>query len=40
MLEPGPRLIKKGFTGPQSHKGWETLPEIKFVHNVWDAEDQ
>jgi len=21
LLEPGPRLIKKGFTGPQSHKG-------------------
>ena len=25
MLGPGPRLIKKEFTGPQSHKGWETL---------------
>jgi hypothetical protein len=22
---PGPRLIKKLFTGPRSHKGWETL---------------
>jgi len=25
MLGPGPRLIKKEFTGPRSHKGWETL---------------
>ena len=25
LLGPGPRLIKKEFTGPQSHKGWETL---------------
>jgi len=23
-LGPGPRLIKKEFTGPRSHKGWET----------------
>jgi len=23
---PGPRLMEKEFTGPQSHKGWETLP--------------
>jgi len=23
---PGPRLIKKEFTGPRSHKGCETLP--------------
>jgi hypothetical protein len=21
---PGPRLIKKLFTGPRGHKGWET----------------
>jgi len=28
LLGPGPRLIKKKneFTGPRSHKGWETLP--------------
>ena len=26
MLGPGPRLMKKEFTGPRSHKGWETLP--------------
>jgi hypothetical protein len=25
LLGPGPRLIKKEFTGPQSQKGWETL---------------
>jgi hypothetical protein len=26
LLGPGPRLIKKKeFTGPRSHKGWETL---------------
>ena len=26
LLGPGPRLMKKEFTGPRSHKGWETLP--------------
>jgi hypothetical protein len=25
LLGPGPRLIKKEFTGPRSHKGSETL---------------
>ena len=25
LLGPGPRLMKKEFTWPQSHKGWETL---------------
>jgi len=25
LLGPGSRLIKKEFTGPRSHKGWETL---------------
>jgi len=25
LLRPGPRLIKKEFTEPRSHKGWETL---------------
>ena len=25
LLGPVPRLIKKGFTGPRSHKGWETM---------------
>jgi len=25
LLGPGPRLMKKGFTGPRSHKDWETL---------------
>ena len=25
LLGPGPCLIKKEFTGPRSHKGWETL---------------
>jgi len=26
LLGPGPRLRKKEFIGPRSHKGWETLP--------------
>jgi len=25
VLGPGPRLMKKEFTGPRSHKAWETL---------------
>jgi len=25
VLGPGPRLMKKEFTGPRSHEGWETL---------------
>jgi len=25
LLGPGPRLMKKEFTGPRSHKSWETL---------------
>ena len=25
MLGTGPRLMKKEFTGPRSHKGWEKL---------------
>ena len=25
LLGPDPRFIKKEFTGPRSHKGWETL---------------
>jgi len=25
LLGLGPRLMKNVFTGPQSHKGWETL---------------
>ena len=25
LLGPDPRLMKKEFTGPRSHKGWETL---------------
>jgi len=25
LLGPDPRLIKKEFTGPRSHKVWETL---------------
>jgi len=31
LLGPGPRLIKKEFTGPRSHKGWETLPYCTHV---------
>jgi hypothetical protein len=26
LLGPGPRLVKKEFTGPRSHKGSESLP--------------
>jgi len=29
LLWPGPRLMKKEFTGPRSHKVWETLFYIK-----------
>ena len=25
LLGPGPRLMKKEFTGPRSHRGWKTL---------------
>jgi len=25
LLGPGPRLMKKEFTGLRSHEGWETL---------------
>jgi len=25
LLGPGPRLMKKEFTGPRSNKDWETL---------------
>jgi len=25
LLGPGPRLMKKEFSGPRSHKSWETL---------------
>ena len=31
LLGPGPRLIKKEFTGPRSHKGWEMLTQ----NSVW-----
>ena len=30
LLGPGPGLMKKEFTGPQSHKGWETLVYLTF----------
>jgi len=30
LLGPGPRLIKQEFTGPWSHKGWETLHYINW----------
>jgi hypothetical protein len=29
LLGPGPRLTKKEFTGPWSHKGWDTLYQMK-----------
>jgi len=28
LLGPGPRLMKKEFTGLRSHKGWETLKYV------------
>jgi len=34
LLGPGPRLIKKEFTGPRSHKGWETLLQRTGVWNI------
>jgi len=35
LLGPGPRLMKKEFTGPRSHKGWETLPYRSFLGSFW-----
>jgi len=32
LLGPGPRLMKKEFTGPRSHKGWETLPYVALTY--------
>ena len=37
LLGPGPRLMKKEFTSPRSHKGWETplqktLPPTALAH--------
>jgi len=29
LLGPGPRLMKKEFTGPRSHKVWETLCQLQ-----------
>jgi hypothetical protein len=34
LLGPGPRLIKKEFTGPRSHKGWEPLVYIIVLHGI------
>jgi len=34
LLGPGPRLMKKEFTGPRSHKGWETLIQTRL--NILD----
>ena len=35
LLGPGPRLMKKKFTGPQSDKGWVTLFQKAFpTHDV------
>ena len=30
LLGPGPRLMKKEFTGPRSHRGWQKLFQIYF----------
>ena len=35
LLGPGPGLMKKEFTGPRSHKGWETL-----VYSTLPASDE
>jgi len=32
LLGPGPRLMQKEFTGPRSHKGWETLPYVALTY--------
>jgi len=34
LLEPGPLLIKKVFTGPRSHEGWETPLFIISYHDT------
>ena len=34
MLGPGPRLMKKEFTGPRSPKCWETLVQITIFWNA------
>ena len=34
LLGPGPCLMKKEFTGPRSHKGWETLHYITFCFSI------
>jgi hypothetical protein len=34
LLGPGPRLMKKEFTGPQSYKRWETL---LYAFWSWDS---
>jgi len=31
LLGPGPRLMKKEFTGPRSHRVWETLAYSIFI---------
>ena len=31
LLGPGPRLVEKGFTGPRSDKGSETLHQVTAV---------
>jgi len=34
MLGPGPRLMKKEFTGPRSHKGWEIQTALLDVYEA------
>ena len=37
LLGLGPCLVKKKFTGPRSHKGWETLTyRISIISGVRD----
>ena len=35
LLGPGPRLMKKEFTGPRSHRGWETLAYTMTTVHLW-----
>jgi len=35
LLGPGPRLIKKEFTGPRSRRGWEKLHYMNIVTHLW-----
>ena len=37
LLGPGPRLMKKEFTEPRSHKGWGTLVHTIYFVRITEA---